>query len=73
MHADDDIDDSAGEDDPTIDCPHCGADVYDDAEQCPSCGTYLSKEDAPAQLPPLWILIGVAVCILIVIAWAMGG
>jgi hypothetical protein len=74
--ADDDyagFDTSEDDEDPTIDCPHCGAEVYDDAEQCPACGRYLTEEDAPAKLPPLWILIGVVVCILIVIAWMVGG
>ena len=56
-----------------IDCPHCGAEIYDDAERCPECAKCLSDEEAPAKLPPLWILIGVAVCILIVVAWMLGG
>ena len=59
--------------DATIDCPHCGAEIYDDTEQCPQCGKYLSDEGAPAKLPPLWILIGVAICVLIVVAWMLGG
>ncbi len=74
--ADDDFDDwpdEAEDDDTATECPHCGAAVYDDAEQCPACGMYLSTEDVPAKLPPLWIMIGAAVCILIVIAWMLGG
>lgn len=61
------------DDDTTIPCPHCGADIYDDAEQCPACGHYLTDEDAPAKPQPWWILIGVSICILIVIAWMLGG
>jgi uncharacterized protein (DUF983 family) len=74
MHDDDyaGFDTSPDEDDATIACPHCGAQIYDDTEQCPQCGKYLSEEDAPAKLPPLWILIGVAICILIVVAWMLG-
>jgi len=67
------FDTSPDEQDATIDCPHCGAQIYDNAEQCPKCGTYLANEDAPVKLPPLWILLGVAICILIVIAWMLGG
>jgi len=26
-------------------CPKCGAAVYDDAEWCPNCETYISEED----------------------------
>ena len=60
------------DDNATIACPHCGADVYDDAEQCPACGQYLSQEDAPAKTPPWWILIGVAICLVIAILWMLG-
>jgi hypothetical protein len=31
----------------TIPCPHCGVDVLEESEQCPSCRMYLSKEDMP--------------------------
>jgi uncharacterized paraquat-inducible protein A len=67
------FDTSQGDEDATIDCPHCRAQIYDDAEQCPECGRYLSDEDAPAKLPPVWILLGVAVCLLIVIGWLLVG
>lgn len=33
---------------PTVPCPHCGKEVFEDSEQCPRCGNYLSKEDGPA-------------------------
>jgi hypothetical protein len=33
---------------------------------------YLSQEDAPAGRPPIWIVIGVAICVLIVIVWIIG-
>jgi hypothetical protein len=72
-HDEDDFDTSSDDDDTTMPCPHCGEDVYDDAEQCPLCGQYLSREDAPAAARPWWILIGVAVCLVIVILWMLGG
>ena len=53
---DDDYDDP--EDDATQECPYCGREVYDDAVQCPQCGNYLSKEDAPRSRMPLWIVLG---------------
>jgi uncharacterized paraquat-inducible protein A len=31
-----------------IDCPECGAAVYEDAEQCPSCGHWLTDADRSA-------------------------
>lgn len=79
--ADDDFDDddhsgfdTSGDDqDTTLPCPHCGEDVYDDAEQCPQCGRYLSREEAPTGSRSWWIVIGVAVCLVIVILWVLGG
>lgn len=65
------FDTSSDDDDATIPCPKCGEDVYDDAEQCPACGRYLSEEDALAAGRPWWIIIGVAICLLVVIAWAL--
>lgn len=57
----------------TIPCSACGADIYDDAERCPECGHYQSREDAPRSQLPLWILIGIGVCLLIAIAWGLLG
>jgi hypothetical protein len=34
----DDLDDETTD---TVVCRHCGADVYEDADQCPACGMYL--------------------------------
>jgi hypothetical protein len=67
------FDTSPDDSEATMPCPHCGEEIYDDAEQCPACGRYLSDEDSPAQSQPWWILIGVAICILIVIAWMIAG
>jgi uncharacterized paraquat-inducible protein A len=38
--------DDEDDDDETMSCPHCRASIYDDAERCPKCGSYLSREDA---------------------------
>jgi uncharacterized paraquat-inducible protein A len=35
---DDDMGDETAE---VVECPECGASVYEDAEQCPSCGQYI--------------------------------
>ena len=42
----------------TSPCPHCGAEIYDDAERCPACGMYLSVEDSPPEAWPAWMRIG---------------
>ena len=50
------IDDDQSE---TVPCPECGAEVYEDAVQCPVCGTYLSAESSPWHGRPIWwILLG---------------
>jgi hypothetical protein len=41
----------------TVPCPYCKADVIEDAEQCPKCGTYISREDAPASRGGIWIIL----------------
>ena len=56
-------DDYGGEDDDyTVECPECGADVYEDAEQCPVCGNYIihTSSSYPWKDRPMWwIVIGV--------------
>ncbi|HSQ57628.1 MAG TPA: hypothetical protein VLM40_18040 [Gemmata sp.] len=44
---------------PTVACPHCGAEILEDSEQCPRCETFLSREDAPSagKSAAWWILI----------------
>ena len=43
----------------TIDCPACHQPVYDDAEQCPYCGDYITVSTSPwAGRPWWWIAIG---------------
>lgn len=72
---DEDFDDDAYDDDegePTIACPYCGAEIHEDAPRCPSCGEYISTEDAPVQRKPWWIVIGVAICLLLVYLWTVG-
>lgn len=77
--ADDDLDESEFPDEADLDdvvstsvpCPYCFHTVYDDAERCPGCGTYLSREDAPNRRP-WWFLLGVGACLLVVFRWIFG-
>ncbi len=74
--ADDDLDDTEYPDaddeggDDTVPCPHCLRPVYEDAERCPACGQYLSREDAPAR-HPWWLVVGVLVCLAVVLRWVV--
>ena len=55
--------------DDTEPCSYCRQPVYEDAEQCPHCGNYLSEEDASPRPRPWWIILGVIVCLAIVLKW----
>jgi hypothetical protein len=77
--ADDELDESEYPDDPdhddddddeTIPCPYCREPVYEWAERCPSCGSYLSKEDTPWRRP-WWLIAGVVICVLVVLGWVV--
>jgi len=65
--------DDEGEDEDTIPCPYCKAEIYDGAEQCPKCGRYISEEDAPAEAKPRWIVIASVLCLVIAILWVWKG
>ena len=58
------------DDDQTIPCPHCREPVYEDAERCPRCGRYLSREDLPWRRP-VWLVAGVIACLAIVAYWTL--
>ena len=53
-----------GEEENTIPCPYCGIDIYDDAEVCPHCRSYIVDEDRPSL--PMWV-IGTALLLLALI------
>jgi uncharacterized paraquat-inducible protein A len=70
---DDDLDDpdaADDESDETVPCPHCRRPVYEDAERCPACGQYLSREDAPRRLA-WWLVLGVVAGLLGVLMWCL--
>jgi hypothetical protein len=65
------IDDDLAEDEeePTVPCPYCGDEVHEDAQRCPSCERYISREDAPPGRKPLWLIVGVVACLYVVYRW----
>lgn len=60
------------EDAETVPCPHCGADVYEGAEQCPRCGKYLSAEDAPPTRPRGWVAVVMVLALVAAAMWVFG-
>lgn len=59
--------------DDLIACPHCRAAIFADTERCPTCGQYLSREDAGDDRHPWWIIVGVLICLAISIWWIWPG
>ena len=57
------------DEDPTFPCPYCHREILEEAERCPYCESYISKEDAPAARKPWWIVVGVIVCLYVVYRW----
>ena len=49
-----------------IKCSYCGDEVSEDAERCPSCGSYISEEDAPRYRRMTWYILAVIVALLII-------
>ena len=42
-----------------VPCPHCGLDIFEDAEQCPHCGDYVVHHSSNWDGRPIWwIVIG---------------
>ena len=66
------FDTSDSDDDTTLPCPSCGAEIFDEAERCPACGRYLTREDMQNPKKPWWLVAGVVICLLIVLSWAFG-
>ncbi|MCH8044406.1 MAG: zinc ribbon domain-containing protein [Planctomycetes bacterium] len=58
---DDDEYDSADDDSETLPCPQCGQSIYEEADQCPYCGQYVtfsSSSSAFDNKPWWWIALG---------------
>jgi hypothetical protein len=59
----------------TVECPKCGADLYEDAVRCPLCGEYVHHTHSVWKDKPLWWkLVGLAgiLAILLSIAISLG-
>jgi len=54
----------------TIPCPECGADVYEEAEQCPACGWYITSSSNPLSGRSWW-WIALGMLGIIAVIWAL--
>jgi hypothetical protein len=70
--AEDDSDESSAGfeygDDATVPCPYCRREILEDIERCPYCENYISAEDAPFRIKPMWMVIAAVLC-LIAMGW----
>jgi hypothetical protein len=57
------------DDEPTVPCPYCRREIFEDSFRCPHCGQYLSEEDAPAGRKPWWIVVGMLLCLAALWVW----
>jgi hypothetical protein len=55
----------------TIPCLFCKKPIYENAEWCPHCHSYLFYDASSVGRKPWWFLGGVAVCLLIVLFWIL--
>jgi ribosomal protein L37E len=61
------------DDETTISCPECGADVFDDAEQCPACGWYIVQNTRVwSGKSAWWIALGILGIVAVILALAFG-
>ncbi len=66
------IDLVAGDDEAeTVACPHCGTDVYEDADRCPHCGEWIAAGGGGSTWP-LWVA-GVALVLILYLAYQSYG
>ncbi len=70
----DEADEDGPEDDDaeTVACPHCNRQIYEDAERCPYCEQYISKEDAPRSRKSWLIIVGTLLCLYAIYHWIVG-
>ena len=71
---DDSVDDAdtPADDRDTIRCPRCRKFIFDDAEQCPYCKTWVTTEQKAGQ-KPIWFIVTAIICLVMLILWALRG
>ncbi len=66
-----DVDDDAADgDEDTVPCPFCQRPIWEKADLCPHCRSFVAPGDLPAKRP-LWFWIALALALLIAALWAL--
>jgi hypothetical protein len=63
-----DFDDDS-DDEPTVPCPSCSREIFEDSPSCPHCHRYISAEDHAGPRRPLWVFITALICLGVAIWW----
>lgn len=53
-----------------VTCPHCAKSLWEQAERCHHCGRYVIEAESRSQIP-IWIWIGIILCLLMAVIWAL--
>lgn len=57
---------------PTIPCPYCRREIIEDAERCPYCENYISREDVSTGPRSSFWVVMVVLALLASVFWVMG-
>lgn len=69
------FEDDLHDDDPLdlLPCPHCGAEIYEEAPQCPACGNYVVHQSNVWMGRSLWwIVLGLLGIVAVILALSVG-
>jgi hypothetical protein len=66
-------DDSDSGSEPTVPCPACGAEMFEDSPRCPVCGEYVSAGGSQAGSRPLWVVVTAVICLAMAVWMALVG
>ena len=63
----------ADDDTATVECPHCSAEIYEDAERCPHCGLYVTAADPdlPARRSRSWAYLLLLAALAALLYWLL--
>ncbi len=55
-------------------CPHCGKPVFEQAEVCTHCRSFISREDSLPRRKPIWFILTVFIIVIAVVTlWVIHG
>ena len=56
----------------TVKCKNCGSEIYEEAEQCPSCGEYVFVKTNPFETKSLWFRYFTVAIVIWITLWLVG-